>query len=418
MDTDRGEDPHVPDHDADRERVTAELTKAMAALDSIFEASPVAMFVLDGTTNIVRVNAAAVLLCGGTETDIVQHRPGNALRCVHSSQDPRGCGYSADCLLCPARNAIERLIASGDSMRGAELVLDLVRDGTLRRVWMCIGAEPVDLDGCRHLCLAMQDITARKHAEEELRCEREHLEVMVTERTSQLEAANKELEAFAYSVSHDLRAPLRAIEGFSAIVINDYGSQLDPEGQRLLGVVRANAARMSVLIDNLLTFSRTGRSELKHGRIDMEEMGRAVFAEVLVQPAALVRIDFSVGALPPADGDSGLVRQVWVNLLSNAVKFTSKRERAGIQVTGALDGDQAVYCVRDNGVGFDMQYAGKLFGVFQRLHSPDQFEGTGIGLALVKRIVARHGGRVWAEAEAGRGAAFFFTLPAAGAEDT
>jgi len=174
---------------------------------------------------------------------------------------------------------------------------------------------------------------------------------------------------------------------------------------------------MSRLIDDLLAFSRTGRSEMKPSRVAMGEMARSAFEEVVGDAAARGRIDFVVGELPAAAGDAALLRQVWVNLLSNAVKFSSKQEQAVVEVSGALEGSRLVYRVRDNGVGFDMQYAGKLFGVFQRLHTPQEFEGIGIGLALVQRIVARHGGRVWAKGEVGGGATFSFDLPASGARD-
>jgi len=240
------------------------------------------------------------------------------------------------------------------------------------------------------------------------------LERRVHERTAQLEAVNQELEAFAYSVSHDLRAPLRAIEGFSGIIAEDYGAQLDAEGRRLLGVVRANAQRMSRLIDDLLSFARTGRSEMKRGPAAMGELARSAFALVVEDAAARARIDFTVGELPDAEGDVALLQQVWFNLLSNAVKFSARRERPAITVSGACAGGEVEYCVRDNGAGFDAQHADKLFGVFQRLHPVDEFEGTGIGLALVQRIVARHGGRVWAHGAVGQGAAFSFALPGSG----
>ncbi len=251
-----------------------------------------------------------------------------------------------------------------------------------------------------------------ERAQDESRRLAEELERRLCERTAQLENANKELEAFSYSVSHDLRAPLRAIEGFAGIVVEDYAARLDDEGLRLFGVIRANAARMSQLIDGLLVYSRTGRGEMQLTRLDMKEMVRSVFAQIVGEPAQRAKIGFTVGDFPAAEGDAALVRQVWMNLLSNAVKFSALEERPVIEVEGALEGNQAVYHVRDNGVGFDMQYAGKLFGVFQRLHPASEYEGTGIGLALVRRIVARHGGRVWAEGGVGQGATFSFSLPA------
>ncbi len=237
------------------------------------------------------------------------------------------------------------------------------------------------------------------------------LEQRVHQRTIQLETSNKDLEAFSYSVSHDLRAPLRAIEGFSAMVVEKHGNQLDTEGQRLLGVVRKNAQRMARLIDDLLAFSRVGRTEFRCSRLNMGEMARSAFLEVAPDPEVRAKIDFVVGDLPEVDGDATVLKQVWVNLLSNAVKFSSLKEKPVIEIEGAAEGDRAVYRVRDNGAGFDMAYAGKLFGVFQRLHGMNEFEGTGVGLALVQRIVNRHGGRVWAEGAVGQGATFSFALP-------
>lgn len=220
----------------------------------------------------------------------------------------------------------------------------------------------------------------------------------------------KELESFSYSVSHDLRTPLRAIDGFSKILMEDYGDKLDEEGVRLLSIVRNNTDRMGQLIDDILQFSRMGRQELSLAPVDMAHLVRTVFAELLATCAGRdVRLE--VGLLPPTLADSALIRQVLVNLLTNAIKFTQPRETARIEVSGTVEGKHSVFCVRDNGVGFDMQYVDKLFGVFERLHGSNEFEGTGIGLAIVRQIVVRHGGKVWAEGKLGEGAAFHFTLP-------
>ncbi len=237
------------------------------------------------------------------------------------------------------------------------------------------------------------DITERKLAEQEIRRLNEKLEERVIERTAQLRAANKELEAFSYSVSHDLRAPLRAINGYTQILVEDYVSVLDKEGKRVCNIIRSEAQRMGELIDDLLSFSRLSRKEIQITRVDMKALAYSVYGE-LTKEEERERIDFKVGKLPAAQGDPCLLHQVWINLISNAIKFTSKKERAIIEVGTKRSDDENIYCVRDNGAGFDIQYVDKLFGVFQRLHSEDEFEGTGVGLAIVQRIIQRHGGRV------------------------
>jgi len=260
------------------------------------------------------------------------------------------------------------------------------------------------------------EIAERKRAEEalregdnRLRALNTELEERVTARTAQLEAANKDLESFSYSVSHDLRAPIRAIRGFSSLLIEDHGAALDAEARRKIGVVSAEATRMGSLIDDLLAFSRLGRRAIEPSELDMQQLAQTTY-ERLCQ-ADNTRVDFRLGSLPRATGDRGLFEQVWVNLLSNAIKFSSKKESPVIEVGGISQEHEHVYFVRDNGAGFDAKYRDRLFGVFQRLHSDSDFSGTGVGLALVHRIVTRHGGRVWADGELGRGATFHFTVP-------
>lgn len=224
-----------------------------------------------------------------------------------------------------------------------------------------------------------------------------------------LEAVNKELEAFSYSVSHDLRAPLRAISGFAQAVVEDYAPRLDEEGKRYLGLIQKNAHKMGQLIDDLLTFSRLGRQQMIATRVDMEALAKTVFEELAAQAPGR-DIEFTIHPAPPVYGDQAMIRQVLANLFGNAIKFTRTREKASIEFGYQPELRKGAYYVKDNGVGFDMQYGGKLFGVFQRLHAATEFEGTGVGLALVYRIITRHGGEVWAEGQVDRGAKFYFTL--------
>jgi signal transduction histidine kinase len=228
--------------------------------------------------------------------------------------------------------------------------------------------------------------------------------------TDKLESTNKELEGFSYSISHDLRSPLRAIDGFSRVLLKEYGAKVDREGNRLLEIVRTNAQRMGQLIDDLLAFSRVGRAELRLSEINMEELAGKVCEELKAEMTGKTP-QCNVGSLPRAFGDRAMMRQVFFNLLANAIKFTRTREEARIEVGGREAGEENVYYVKDNGAGFDAQYGHKLFGVFQRLHDMDEFEGTGIGLSIVKRIVERHDGRVWAEGKVKEGAVFYFALP-------
>jgi signal transduction histidine kinase/CheY-like chemotaxis protein len=249
-----------------------------------------------------------------------------------------------------------------------------------------------------------------RRVEEEIRQLNLQLEQRVADRTTQLENSNKELEAFAYSVSHDLRAPLRAVSGFSHILLEDYADRLDAKGLDLLSKVTENATKMDKLITDLLALSRVSRSDIRFFPIDMTTTADSVYYDT-TSPEVQKKFTFTVSPLPEAYGDPILLRQVWTNLISNAIKYTLPKQERAIRITGRIEGDMNIYTIQDNGVGFNPRYAHKLFGVFQRLHSSDQFEGNGVGLAIVKRIIQLHGGQVWAEGLSEQGAAFSFSLP-------
>ena len=238
----------------------------------------------------------------------------------------------------------------------------------------------------------------------------QNLEYRVRERTEQLESVNKELESFSYSVSHDLRAPLRVIIGFTSILEDEYSSKLDDEARRITTVIKNNTIKMGQLIDDLLAFSRMGRQDVTKNRINMMKTVIEVIENLALQ-SDNTKIEWVIRPLPEANANAGMIRQVWMNLISNAVKYSGKREAPHIEIGSFEKEAQTVFFVKDNGVGFNPQYADKLFKVFQRLHGPDEFEGTGIGLALVEKIVSRQGGSVWAESETGKGACFYFSLP-------
>lgn len=261
-----------------------------------------------------------------------------------------------------------------------------------------------------HELIHRSEENARLYEETKIQlAQRERAEKELIKRTTQLEAANKELEAFSYSVSHDLRAPLRAIDGFSRVLLEECNDKLDDEGKRLLKIIRDNTNKMGQLIDDILTLSRLGRKPPEMSHIDMAKLTKNVYDE-LKETTTGRNIQLDIKALPDTQGDPSMMHQVLVNLLSNAIKFTRPRENAIIEVGGRTQGNENIYYVKDNGVGFDMQYVNKLYGVFQRLHNSEDFEGTGVGLAIVQRIVHKHGGKVWAEGKVNDGAVFYFTL--------
>jgi light-regulated signal transduction histidine kinase (bacteriophytochrome) len=266
-----------------------------------------------------------------------------------------------------------------------------IRSKSGRIVNILASVETIFLNGEKYAINIIYDITERKKTEEQIR------------------AVNKELESFTYSVSHDLRAPLRAMSGYGQMLLEDYGDKLDENGARIIKVINDNAARMGVLIDELLAFSRLGRKELQKHEIDLKTLAEEAMKELANQIPHKAKINLA--ELHSVKADPGLMHRVIVNLISNAVKYSSRKENPVVEIRSEVANGELVFSVKDNGAGFDMQYAGKLFGVFQRLHSQEEFAGTGVGLAIVQRIIAKHGGKTWAEGKVNEGATFYFSLP-------
>lgn len=378
-----------------KKRAEESLRQSEERFRNLFEKAPVPYQSIDADTRIVEVNDAWCRMMG-------YERPADVVGTWMSD-------YLTENGLPQLKERMEMLKQTG-SMSGLSCQL-VRRDGTLVDV-LVEGSVSCEGEGglCQTHCILI-DVTEKKKAEEQIRRMNEELEQRVHERTAELEESNKELESFCYSISHDLRAPLRAIDGCTRILREEYELLLDAMGKDLCARISSNSLRMGSLIDDLLTFSRAGRSSLEPEELDMDFIARFTFDE-LVPVEKRGGIEFTVGNLPPAKADRTTMGQVWLNLLDNALKYSSREPHPAIEVSGKREGDMLVYTVRDNGVGFDMAYQDKLFGVFLRAHAPSEFPGTGVGLSIVERIVQRHGGRVWAEGEVGKGASFHFSLPA------
>ncbi len=382
-------------------RSLREAEEQRRAVDSrfanLFETAPNALVVVDLEGTITNVNGQAEVLFGYDGTELIGE---SVERLVPEADRGRHVAHRTRYTVAPT----SRPMGTGLELAGRR------KDGTEFPIE--ISLSPFQAEGGLLVTAAVRDVTERKRAEAEIRQLNEDLEQRVAERTAELEAVNSELEAFTYTISHDLRAPLRAIDGFSKILMERHAEALPPEAQRRLGIVRDSVREMGTMVDELLTFSRLGRQPLNKTAVSPAEVAREALGGLALDEGDR-RVDVRVDDLPPCRADPLLLKQVFVNLLDNALKFTRDRDPAIIEVTsgnGEAAGDGPIYVVRDNGVGFDMRYADKLFGVFQRLHRAEEFEGTGVGLAIVARIVERHGGRIWAESAPGAGATFMFTL--------
>lgn len=388
----------------ERERANAALRESEAQLRTIVESLDQGVVTSDLTGKLQHFNRAALDMHGfKSMEECLRREPEFA-----DSFELRGMSGA----VLPVHEWPVSRILRGELLRNMEVRIRRIHFNW-ERIFRYGGAIVHDLEGRPLLAvITISDITERERAAESIRQLNAGLERRVEERTAQLEAANRELEAFSYSVSHDLRAPLRAIDGFSQALVEDYAPDLPEQARHYVETIRGGAQKMGQLIDDLLTFARLSRQPLNKASVDTAKLVRDTLEELNVERRGR-RIDVQLGELPPCRGDRALLKQVWANLLSNALKYSRRRDAAVVEIGCVSKKGEAVYFVRDNGTGFDMKYAAKLFGVFQRLHRAEDFEGTGVGLAIVQRVVHRHGGRIWAEAEVDRGAVFYFTLEGA-----
>jgi len=392
--------------DVTQRRKTEEaLRESEAELSTILSSVPLLILTMDPERRVLKANAAAAEFAGRGVQEMAGLRGGEALRCLHSFDDPRGCGFGHSCQSCKVRHSVLSTFETGDNHYEVECHLPFMRGGEQEEVTFLLSTVLLNIPR-RQVLVCIEDISARKKAEEEILRLNERLQG----RAAELEAANRELESFSYSVSHDLRAPLRSMDGFSQALLEDYSDKLDEQGRDYLARIQNSAQLMAQLIDDILELARITRTEMRLEDVNLSDLAHSIASELRkAEPERHVDVAVSPGLV--ARGDAKLLRVVLVNLLNNAWKFTSKVPRPRIEFGVMQRDDKKAYFVRDNGAGFDMAHADKLFNPFQRLHSAAEFPGSGVGLASAQRIIQRHGGEVWAEGKVARGATFYFTLP-------
>ncbi len=381
----------------ERKRAEDALKQREAELSAVLASAPILMLVIDAERRVLQANDAALKFSNLSAKELVGQRGGEVLRCLNSMNDPAGCGFGPACEACRLRLSVADTLNTGRNHYQEEWHLPVNMGGREEEIHFLFSTTLMATPE-KQVLLCIEDVTELKKAEDELR-----------RRTAELEAVNKELEAFSYSVSHDLRAPLRSMEGFSTALFEDCAHKLNDEEKQYLAYIRESSDLMARLIDDLLKLSRLTRSEMNYERVNLTEAAQKVLAGLKqAEPDRRVEVDIAPDMV--AYGDRSLLYAVLENLLGNAWKFSARADSPRIEVGAVnLDGKRA-YFVRDNGVGFDMAYAHKLFQPFQRLHKASEYAGTGIGLATVQRVIHRHGGRVWAESGVGKGATFYFTL--------
>jgi PAS domain S-box-containing protein len=378
------------------ERNTKDKLKKNEALFSLMVSNikDYAIFMLDSEGYVISWNTGAERINGYSAREIL----GKSTDIFYTKEDLE--------LAIPNKNLQQALMLGHYESEGWRIR----KDGTL--FWANVVFTPLynEQEGVYGYAKVTRDVTERKKAEEEIIKLNSKLEEKVASRTEQLKKANEELEAFSYSVSHDLRAPLRGIIGFASILEEDYAGRLDEEAKRITGIIKKNTLKMGCLIDDLLSFSRIGRQQIVKSAIHSSQMVKEVIVES-DEKNHNGQVKWQIATLPDIVADPNAIRQVWVNLIANAVKYSQKQPFPEIEI-GTLTAEQeTIFFVKDNGVGFDENYKDKLFKVFQRLHSAADFEGTGVGLAIVERIISKHGGKVWATGKPGKGACFYFSLP-------